>query len=66
MAHVRRRTFLRLLGGAVAWPAFAWGQQVPVVGYLHTQAAPAAAAATAAFRKGLADAGFADGRTSRL
>jgi putative ABC transport system substrate-binding protein len=47
----------------VAWPAFAWGQQVPVVGYLHTQAAPAAAAATAAFRKGLADAGFADGRT---
>jgi len=38
---VRRREFIRLLGGAGAWPVVARGQQAerpekPIIGYLST------------------------------
>ena len=59
---MRRRAFLALLGGAAARPLPALAQTMPVVGYLHTQSSRAVEVATAAFRTGLSEGGFAEGR----
>ncbi len=58
----KRREFLTLLGGAVAWPLAARAQQpvLPVVGYLNVGAP--VAHLLAVFRQSLAEAGFVDGR----
>jgi putative tryptophan/tyrosine transport system substrate-binding protein len=60
---VRRRDFITLLGGAVAWPLAARAQQsaVPVIGWLNagrTESTPG----EVAFRKGLGDTGFSEDR----
>lgn len=59
---MRRRSFLTFLGGAAAaWPVIAQAQQpMPLVGYVSS--ASADASYMAAFRQGLADLGFTDGR----
>jgi putative ABC transport system substrate-binding protein len=62
---VRRREFITLLGGAaVAWPLAARAQQVgmPVIGYLSSFPADINPKFTQAFRQGLNDAGFVEGR----
>jgi len=61
---MRRRQFITLLGGAAAWPFAAGAQQppMPVVGYLGLTTAEADAYLIAAFRDGLAEAGFVEGR----
>ena len=62
---VRRREFITLLGGAAAWPLAARAQQrLPVIGYLGGYgAAPGNSQSNlAAFRKGLAEIGYAEGR----
>jgi putative ABC transport system substrate-binding protein len=65
--HTKRREFIALLGGAVsAWPLATRAQQrpaMPVVGYLSMFAAVAGAIGLAAFRKGLGEQGYVDGRT---
>src|SRR5947208_583570 len=61
--HIGRRSFLALLGtSAAAWPLAARAQQarVPTIGYLH--AGLPNANYEAAFRKGLSEMGFVDGR----
>jgi putative ABC transport system substrate-binding protein len=63
---MRRREFITLLGGAAAvWPIAARAQQqvLPVVGWLDPRA-PAAQSSNliAAFRQGLNEAGFVEGR----
>jgi putative ABC transport system substrate-binding protein len=63
---MNRRTFVTLIGGAAAaWPLAARAQQgerMPVVGYLGSTSPEMSAKRLAAFRKGLRDAGFEEGR----
>ena len=62
---MRRRDFFKLIGGsAAAWPFVARAQQssVPVVGLLGATTAQGYAAQLAAFKEGLNQAGFVEGR----
>ena len=59
---VRRRDFISVLGGAAAWPFAAKAQHppLPVIGYLSSRSPGNSANIVAAFREGLAEAGFID------
>src|SRR6516225_11748533 len=62
---MRRRQFISVLGGAVVmWPLPVAAQQpqLPLIGYLHGGSSEPRAPMIAAFRQGLAEAGWVDGQ----
>ncbi len=61
---LRRRDLITLLGGAMAWPLAARAQQpaLPVIGFLHSGSPNTFASWVAAFRRGLNEASFVEGR----
>jgi putative tryptophan/tyrosine transport system substrate-binding protein len=59
---VRRREFIKMLGGATAWPLAAHAQQapIPMVGFLDARSQDAVRERLRAFRQGLKDNGYAE------
>jgi putative tryptophan/tyrosine transport system substrate-binding protein len=62
--RLKRRDFIRILGGtAAAWPLAAHAQQpMPAIGYFSGRSAASDRSMVAAFRDGLSEAGYVEGR----
>jgi putative ABC transport system substrate-binding protein len=62
---LRRREFITLVGGAVAWPLAAGAQQtaMPVIGFLSSLSLAATERWVAAFRQTLKDIGYVEGQS---
>jgi putative ABC transport system substrate-binding protein len=64
---MRRRDFIGALGGAALMPHVARAQQpVPVIGVLSSASSQDYQAGFAAFRKGLRDSGYVDGKNIKI
>ena len=61
--RMKRRDFIALAGGALAAIGPARAQALPVIGYLGSETPDRYRSRLAAFREGLTEAGYAEGRT---
>ncbi|WP_425991674.1 ABC transporter substrate-binding protein [Afipia sp. DC4300-2b1] len=59
---MRRRDFIALAGSAAAWMVPAYAQTMPVIGYLGSETPQRYGSRLTAFRNGLAEIGYAEGR----
>ncbi len=61
---MRRREFMTLLGGTVAWPMAARAQQpaMPLIGFLGSASPSTFAPFVSAFHKGLKESGYTEGQ----
>jgi ABC-type uncharacterized transport system substrate-binding protein len=65
---MRRRQFIVLAGGALAGSGKAWSQtpSAPVIGFLNSSSPPSFVQLVGAFREGLREAGYANGRNLKI
>ena len=61
---MKRRAIITLLGGAVAWPLAARGQQpaMPVIGFVRITTPEDSGLFVTAFRRGLGESGYVEGQ----
>jgi putative ABC transport system substrate-binding protein len=65
---MRRRDLITLVGGAVGWPIAARAQQpaMPIIGFLNSLRQNDRPNLPAAFRRGLGETGYGDGRNAAI
>jgi putative ABC transport system substrate-binding protein len=65
---LKRRKFICLISGAAAWPLLARAQPqgTPIIGFLHAGSPEQNVAHVAAFRKGLSESGYIEGRNVEI
>jgi putative ABC transport system substrate-binding protein len=65
---MRRREFLGLVGGGIAWPVVAHAQQqtVPLIGFLSSRSPEEFKPHLAGFLRGLEAFGYIDGKTAKI
>jgi len=65
---MRRREFLGLIGGGLAWPAASYAQQqsMPLIGFLSSRAPEESKPHVTGFLRGLEAFGIVDGKTTKI
>src|SRR5215510_9305578 len=65
---MRRRDFITLIGGSLAWPLDACTQEptMPVIGFLNSASPKPFTQLVAAFHKGLNEQGYLEGRNLKV
>ena len=60
---MKRREFIGLVAGGIAWPVVVQAQQqaTPVIGFLSSRSPGESADLVTAFRQGLRESGFVEG-----